>query len=72
MQANRLINIARIMQVASSVTDTAKQKVNEDNNANTLKAYLKETARLMRPSKDIANKKDKEEERKDGAETLLQ
>ena len=72
MQANRLINVPRRMQVMSSVTDLAKRKCNEGNNADTLAAYFKEAARLMRPSKDIVNKKDKEEERKDGVEKLLQ
>ena len=68
MQANRLINVARRMQAMSSVTDLAKRKVNEDNNEDTLKAYFKEAARLIRPSNDIENKKDKEDERKDGGE----
>ena len=71
MQANRLIKIARRMQVSSSVTDIAKKKANEDNNECTLNAYFKEAARLMRPSNDIENKKDNEEERKDGVGKLL-
>ena len=72
MQANRLICIARRMQAMITVTDVAKKKVNEANNKDTLDAYLKEAARLIRPCKDIAIKKDREEERKDGGEKLLQ
>ena len=49
-----------------------KKKVNEANNKDTLDAYLKEAARLIRPCKDIAIKKDREEERKDGGDKLLQ
>ena len=72
MQASRLINVARRMQAMSSVIGLAKGKINEGNNADTLAAYFKDAARLMRPSKDIVNKKDKEEERKDGVGKLLQ
>lgn len=70
MHANRLVNITRRIQVASSVKDIAKRKANGDNSDCTLKAYVKEAARLMRPSKDIGNKKEHEEERQDGAEKL--
>ena len=68
MQANRLINMARRMQKMTSVTNIAKKQVNEANNNETLAAYLKDAARLMRPSKYIADKTGRDDERKDGGE----
>ena len=72
MQANRLINVARRMQASSSITDLAKRKINKANNEDTINAYLKEAAELMRPSRGIEDKKEKEQERKDGGEQLMQ
>ena len=72
MQANRLINVARRMQVMSAVTDLAKRKCNERNIADTLAAYFKEANTRLRPCKNIDNKKDREAERKDGVGKLLQ
>ena len=72
MQANRLINVARRMQASSSITDLAKRKINKANNEDTINAYPKEAARLMRPSRGIEDKKEKEQERKDGGEQLMQ
>ena len=54
------------------MTDVSKKRANDKNNEETLRAYLKEAARLMKPSKDVERQKDKEEERKDGGEKLLQ
>ena len=71
-QANRLINIARRMQARPSMAEASKKETNEKNNEDTLKAYLKEATILMKPSKDIEKQKDKDEERKNGGEKLLQ
>ena len=71
MQANRLINVARRMQKMSSITDVAKKKCNEGYNTDTLDAYFKEAARMMKPSKGIEDKKVRDEERKDGGEKLM-
>ena len=60
------------MQVPPSLTNDARKIANDENNEDTLNTYIKEAARLMKPSKDVENKKDKEDERKDGAEKLLQ
>ena len=59
------------MQIPPSLTNDAKKKANDQNNEDTLKAYLKEAARRMKPTKDVENKKGKEDERKDGGEKLL-
>ena len=45
MQANRLINIARRMQVPPSLTNEARKKANDENNEDTLRTYIKEAAR---------------------------
>ena len=72
MQANRLINVARRIQANSSITDVVKRKINKANNEDTINAYLKEAARLMRPSRGIEDMKEKQQERKDGGEQMLQ
>ena len=70
-QANRLINIARRLKIIPSMADAIKKDANVKNNEETLRAYLKEAAILMRPSKDAEKQKDKVEERKDGGEMLM-
>ena len=57
MQANRLINVARRMQANSSITDVVTRKINKANNEDTINAYLKEAARLMRPSRGIEDRR---------------
>ena len=71
-QANRLINLARRMQAIPSMLDLSKKEANVKNNEETMKAYKKEAAILMKPSKDAVKQKDEQEERKDGGEKLLQ
>lgn len=70
-QANRLINIARRMQRMTSITDVDKKRTNEGYNTETLAAYRKDAARLMRPSKFITDEVGRDEERKDGGEKLM-
>ena len=60
------------MQAIPAMIDLTKKEVNVKNNEETMKAYKKEAAILMKPSKDAIKQRDEEEERKHGGEKLLQ